>query len=81
MNKSNLIEAVKKQNIIEIKQIVEEHPEQTNQSDERGFPPLLYASQMGDKTIVDLLLQYKPDINARDAAGNTALMGVSFKGN
>ena len=41
---------------------------------------MIFATYLGHVDLVDLLLRHGADVNARDAAGNTALMGVCFKG-
>ena len=61
-------------------EILEEHPEWVDQPDERGFRPLVLATYLQQPEIATLLLEKGANINARDGAGNTALMGVVFKG-
>jgi ankyrin repeat protein len=44
MNKLDLINAVKSQDLQLIKKILEANPKFIDEKDERGFTPLLYAS-------------------------------------
>lgn len=60
--------------------ILEKHPDWIDQPDERGFRPLVLATYLQQPEIAELLLEKGANINARDGAGNTALMGVVFKG-
>lgn len=49
--------------------------------DAKGYPPLILASYNGHATTTALLLAHGADPGGMDAArGNTALMGVAFKG-
>ena len=51
-----------------------------NTADSKGFTPLILAVYNNQPTIVAFLLEKESSINAKDASGNTALMGVCFKG-
>lgn len=51
-----------------------------NAPDERGFPPLVLATYLNNLAFTNLLLDHGADPEAKDAKGNTALMGVCFKG-
>lgn len=49
--------------------------------DEKGHTPLILASYHGHAATVDMLLEHGADADQADMArGNTALMGVAFKG-
>lgn len=49
--------------------------------DPKGYTPLILASYNGRAAATDLLLAHGADVDAADAVrGNTALMGVAFKG-
>lgn len=76
----NIFDAIKSQNVVKVKELLEQNPDCVNHRDERGSSPLLLATYLGDKTIIDILLAHTSNVDARDAMGNTALMGVCFKG-
>jgi len=60
--------------------LLQDQPELMNAPDQRGFPPLVLACYSDRYAISKLLLEKGADVNARDGMGNTALMGVAFKG-
>jgi len=51
-----------------------------NELDQRGSTPLLLSTYYGFVDIAKLILSYNPQVNLQDSSGNTALMGVCFKG-
>lgn len=60
---------------------LEANPAAVNTPDERGFTPLVLATYLNQKEIANTLLDMGADIDVQDAImGNTALMGVCFKG-
>ena len=65
----------------EVKQQLNADPELAGKKDERGFPPLILSTYHEQPQITKLLLQQGVDTDVRDTAGNTALMGICFKGN
>jgi len=48
--------------------------------DQRGSTPLILATYLGDLPTTKVLVEAGAPLEATDAAGNTALMGVCFKG-
>jgi uncharacterized protein len=76
----SLFEAIRAGQTSDVRKLIEQNPELANQSDERGFTPLIMAAYMGQKEIAELLLEMGADIDGLDAVGSSALMGVSFKG-
>jgi len=60
--------------------LLQDQPELLNSPDERGFPPLVLACYSDRYAISKLLLEKGANVEARDGMGNTALMGVAFKG-
>lgn len=50
-----------------------------NQTDKRGFTPLILAVYNQSYEVAKLLLENGANPNAQDLSGNTALMGASFK--
>lgn len=67
-------------NLEETLNLLQDQPELLNSPDERGFPPLVLACYSDRYAISKLLLEKGADVEARDGMGNTALMGVAFKG-
>ena len=49
-------------------------------ADYKGFTPLILACYNNNIDIVSFLLEHEVSIDNGDNSGNTALMGVSFKG-
>ncbi|MDX1603854.1 MAG: ankyrin repeat domain-containing protein [Salinimicrobium sediminis] len=74
-------EAIRLGEAEEVKQQLNADPELAGRKDERGFPPLILSTYHEQPQITKLLLQQGVETDARDAAGNTALMGICFKGN
>ncbi len=64
-----------------VEQMLKQDPSLANQQDEKGFPPIVLATYNEQPEVSKVLLGYAADIDAKDVAGNTALMGVCFKGN
>jgi len=78
----NLQDAIRFGKADAVAQLLKMTPTLANQPDDRGFPPLVLATYMNQKKVAEVLIENGADINAQDAAvGNTALMGVAFKGN
>ena len=48
-------------------------------SKDSGFTPLHFAAQEGHKEIVQLLIDYKADLNAKDSFGNSPLWRAGNK--
>ncbi len=44
-----------------------------NQRSQNGLTPIIYAAKIGDKQAIEILLNYKADINLYDISGATAL--------
>lgn len=60
--------------------LLEKNPALIEQPDPRGFSPLVFATYSNQGEITRLLLEKGAEVDARDANGNTALMGIAFKG-
>jgi uncharacterized protein len=60
--------------------LLRDQPELLDVPDQRGFPPLVLACYSDQYAISKLLLEKGADVEVRDGMGNTALMGVAFKG-
>ena len=61
-----LIDAAKRGDLEEVKDILRAHPEIINQRDEGGATALHHAAFGGHQTVAELLLEHGADINARD---------------
>ena len=75
-----LFKAVKDNDLNAVKSILDKDPEQVNSKDARGSTPVLLAAYYGLEEMTALLLSFNPNLNTQDGSGNTALMGMSFKG-
>ena len=76
----DLFESIRQGDADTVKKMLSENPQLTEQRDPRGFPPLVLSSYNEQLEITQHLLDAGADIDAQDAGGNTALMGVCFKG-
>ena len=74
-----LAHMIRSGNLEQVKAFLSKNPEAIS-TPLNGFPPLILATYLNQKEIAELLLQMGADINAKDTSGNTALMGVCFKG-
>jgi len=63
-----------------VEEIYQADAEAIHASDIKGFTPLILAVYNNSVNVVDFLLAKGAKTSGQDAAGNTALMGVSFKG-
>jgi ankyrin repeat protein len=66
--------------IDDVKQMVEANRSILSVTDPKGYPPLILASYNEQYVITEYFLNQGAEVDAIDAAGNTALMGVCFKG-
>ena len=66
--------------LAEVKQMVEADPSLLRIADPKGYPPLILASYNEQYDMTQYFLEQGADVDAKDAASNTALMGVCFKG-
>lgn len=76
----DFFESIRQGQLNEVKRQVASDPDLLTARDPRGFPSLALASYGGQVAITQFLLEAGADVNVRDAADNTALIGVSFKG-
>jgi ankyrin repeat protein len=68
MNRSDdLFAAVRHRRVDDVRRILERSPEAVRAQDDEGATALHYATEIGARDIVELLLQAGADINARDA--------------
>jgi ankyrin repeat protein len=52
-----------------------------NQTDDKGYTPLILATYNDNFEVAQLLLKHGANTDIKDNSGRTALMGASFKGN
>ena len=74
-----LINAVKQNDVNSFKNLV--NKENVNARDEAGNTLLIIASNMGNLSIVELLIENKADVNAMNPVGLTALNKATFYNN
>lgn len=79
MQLSDLLQAIRENQIQLVDGILQTHPHWLNEPDQRGSTPLLLSTYYGHLELSQMLLNRQPDIDVQDKAGNTALMGVCFK--
>lgn len=77
---SQLHQAMQEGDLQAVKAILNNNPSLVQQPDERGFTPLVLATYHNQQSITKLLLDHGAQVDAQDANGNTALMGIAFKG-
>ena len=65
-NLLQLIEAIKKGNLDQSRQLLEKNPAFINQFDDTGATPLHYAALHGHRSIVRMLIEKGADINLAD---------------
>lgn len=76
----NFFDAIRVGNLAEVKAQIAANPTIAQEMDTRGFTPLVMATYSSQLPIVKVLLEAGADIDDQAASGNTALMGVCFKG-
>jgi len=77
---NTIFNAIRSENLNEVRTLLNKDASLINSKDQRGSTPLLLSTYYGFTDITKLILEHKPNINEQDASGNTALMGVCFKG-
>ena len=76
----DIFDACRIGNLQQVTELIALQADIVNLKDDKGFTPLILAVYNNQPAIVDYLLANGADTDAVDAAGNTALMGVCFKG-
>ena len=77
----NIPELIRTNNLQDLQNALTTNPSLANLPDERGFTPLVLATYLGQKEVAEVLLDHGAELDAQDPMmGNTALMGVCFKG-
>jgi len=76
----NIFEASRTGNLERIIELSKDDKKILESVDYKGFTPLILACYNDNIDIVSFLLKHKVSMDNGDNSGNTALMGVSFKG-
>ena len=80
-NTPDLFEICRNGDVATLTKMLKKDAKLVNYKQSNGFTPLIIASYNGQTEIAKILLEKGADINAQDKSGNTALMGLCFKGN
>jgi hypothetical protein len=80
MNGSPIFDACRRGDLEEVQALYKEDPQVINAVDMKGFTPLILAVYNDQPAVVEFLLDKGALLDSGDGAGNTALMGVCFKG-
>lgn len=80
LDPTEIFDACRRNDREKVERIYEAAPASIHAADMKGFTPLILAVYNNSVDVVDFLLQKGAKTEGQDAAGNTALMGVSFKG-
>lgn len=76
----DIFDACRRGDLKAVEQLYADDPQVIHAADFRGFTPLILAVYNDQPAVGDFLLQKGAHPDAQDAAGNSALMGVCFKG-
>ncbi len=79
-NMEDFLDHIRKGNLNEVQLLLGQKPDLLRARDQRGSTPLILAAYYDQVEIVDFLLEHGADADEKDASGNSALMGVCFKG-
>ena len=77
---AEIFDACRRNELEKVERIYQNDPEAIHVADMKGFTPLILAVYNNSVDVVDFLLKNGAKTEGQDAAGNTALMGVCFKG-
>lgn len=66
--------------LAELRDLMKEHPESINQTNEKGFSPLILACYRGNTEVANFLIDHVKDLNYKSQEG-TALAGLSIRYN
>ena len=78
--KDALFNAIRAGELAQVQHLLSENPELVKETDARGSTPLLLATYYGHEGITAAIIEKDDNLDRQDASGNTALMGVCFKG-
>ncbi|MDB5192370.1 MAG: ankyrin repeat protein [Segetibacter sp.] len=77
---ADFFEACRRGDVDKVKQFYEQDNSLLNIEDVKCFPPLIIAVYNNQPDVVDFLLEKGARVEMNDQSGNTALMGVCFRG-
>ena len=80
LSQNKIFEICRNGDLQSLQELVSNNPDCINMQDEKGFTPLILSGYNNHPLIVEYLLNHKANQSLADAAGNSALMGVCFKG-
>jgi len=77
--KTLLMDTIDSNDLGLVKKLLEEHPEELNKVNDRGYTSLMFAIyRHKNHAIVEYLVKKGADLNIQDKEGNTVLMYVFF---
>ena len=76
----DIFDACRKGDLELVRKIYELHPDSIHAEDIKGFTPLILAVYNDNAPVVEFLLAKGAQVDRPDLSGNSALMGVCFKG-
>uniref|UniRef100_A0A1B6GXY1 G-patch domain-containing protein n=1 Tax=Cuerna arida TaxID=1464854 RepID=A0A1B6GXY1_9HEMI len=79
-NVNSLMKAVEMGKAADVEDILEKNKESVNCSDQFGWTPIMSACCAGNERMVELLLQWKPDLSVRDKRGQSCRDLASAQG-
>ena len=80
LDQHEIFDACRQGNLQKINELYQANPAVVNAEDHKGFTPLVLAAYNDQPAAVDFLLEKGAEVNPPAGSGNTALMGVCFKG-
>ena len=78
--KGDIFDACRRGDLQQVEALYNANPGIIQQEDTKGFTPLIIAVYNNQPPVVDFLLQKGANPDEQDLSGNSALMGVCFKG-
>ncbi|WP_207497129.1 ankyrin repeat domain-containing protein [Aridibaculum aurantiacum] len=79
-DQTDIFDACRRGDVELVEKIYERNPDIIHVEDFKGFTPLIIAVYNNQPAVVDFLLSKGARAEMQDQAGNTALMGVCFRG-
>ena len=80
MNTQSLHDAAKAGDLEKVKVLLKDHPDLVFNKDTNGMTPLHWAAYEDHKEVVELLLAYKAEVNAKGNEGSTPLHLAAVEG-